>query len=132
MGCPDVGAARFSSPSDLPLDRAALLRRMCGDESDVREILEITRRTCPTLLDDVRKTLHEREPAALARAAHALRGALLVAAAPPHTAQLAQELEAAACRADLSGCDRALEMLANKVELFLRALDDDLTIHSTA
>ncbi|MBX3375106.1 MAG: response regulator [Phycisphaeraceae bacterium] len=56
-------------------DRAAALARLGGDEALLREIADLFLRETPGRLDDIRSSVAERDPARIARLAHALVGA---------------------------------------------------------
>ncbi|MEW5739287.1 MAG: Hpt domain-containing protein [Myxococcota bacterium] len=78
-----------------PLDWTALREQCGGDESLVREVIELYRREWAALLHDVQQAVGAGDVAAVRRSAHRLKGALLSLAASP-SAGLAQRLEAAA------------------------------------
>lgn len=82
------------------IDWAALKENCAGDETLVKEIVELFQREGPVLLADVQKAVGSREGVAIKRSAHRLKGALVSLAAMPATS-LAKELEQAGHDNDL-------------------------------
>jgi two-component system, sensor histidine kinase and response regulator len=83
------------------IDWNALKENCAGDEGLVREIIELFRREGPALLADVQTAVGSKEPLAIKRTAHRLKGALVSLAAHSATS-LAKDLELAGSQNDLS------------------------------
>jgi CheY-like chemotaxis protein len=64
-----------------PIDEIELISRLHGDKELAAEIVRLFGEECPTLLPDIRIALDRRDPAAVRRAAHTLKGAASTAAA---------------------------------------------------
>ncbi len=83
------------------IDWQALKDNCAGDEALVKEIIELFRKEGPVLLSDVKSAVGSREPVAIKRTAHRLKGALVSLGAHSATS-LAQDLELAGSQKDLS------------------------------
>ena len=64
-----------------PIDEIDLVSRLHGDKELAAEIVRLFAEECPTLLQDIRIALDQRDSAAVRRAAHTLKGAASTAAA---------------------------------------------------
>ncbi len=83
------------------IDWQALKENCAGDEGLVTEIIELFRKEGPVLLADVQTAVGSREPLAIKRTAHRLKGALVSLAAHSATS-LAKDLELAGSQNDLT------------------------------
>ncbi len=83
------------------IDWQALKENCAGDEALVTEIIELFRKEGPVLLADVQSAVGSREPLAIKRTAHRLKGALVSLAAHSATS-LAKDLELAGSQNDLT------------------------------
>lgn len=83
------------------IDWQALKENCAGDEGLVTEIIELFRKEGPLLLADVQSAVGSREPLAIKRTAHRLKGALVSLAAHSATS-LAKDLELAGSQNDLT------------------------------
>jgi HPt (histidine-containing phosphotransfer) domain-containing protein len=77
-----------------PLDWNALKENCAGDESLVNEVLDLFRQEAKGLLADVRTAVSSKDPVAVKKTAHRLKGALVSLAAAP-SVEAARELEKA-------------------------------------
>jgi HPt (histidine-containing phosphotransfer) domain-containing protein len=82
-----------------PLDWNALRENCAGDESLVNEVLELFRKESAGLLGDVRTAVAAKEPIAVKKTAHRLKGALVSLGAAPSVAA-ARDLERAGAESD--------------------------------
>jgi HPt (histidine-containing phosphotransfer) domain-containing protein len=89
-----------------PIDRNDLVSRLHGDKELAAEIVRLFAEECPTLLHGVRTALDQREPAAVRRAAHTLKGAASTAAAVGVT-EAASLLEVLAAEGDFDALEGA-------------------------
>lgn len=83
------------------IDWQALKENCAGDEGLVTEIIDLFRKEGPVLLADVQSAVGSREPLAIKRTAHRLKGALVSLAAHSATS-LAKDLELAGSQNDLT------------------------------
>jgi signal transduction histidine kinase len=122
---PHAAEAAPVSPSALAgaaLDRAALLERLGGDAELVREVAELYFHESPRLLGAARAALAGGDAAALARAAHSLKGTLATLAAPRASAA-ARRLEELGARGDLAAAADALPELERCLDELGAGLD---------
>lgn len=103
------------------IDWAALKENCAGDETLVKEILELFQREGPMLLAEVRSAVGSRESIAIKRSAHRLKGALVSLAAVPATS-LARELEQAGQENDLDRVPTLQRRLEAEMERLLATL----------
>jgi two-component system, sensor histidine kinase and response regulator len=87
-----------------PLDWSALRENCAHDESLVNEVLELFRKEVDGLVSDVRTAVDARQPTAVKRSSHRLKGALVSLAARP-SVDAARALEMAGANNDLSNVD---------------------------
>ena len=102
-----------SSPVGLlsdGLDRAAVLDRVGGDESLLREITEIFLTEYPCLLEEIRTAVHTGDPNRLERYAHTLKGSVANFGAPEAT-RAAYQLEQIGRTQELDQAPAALRAL---------------------
>jgi PAS domain S-box-containing protein len=103
------------------LDRDAILVRLDGDETLLREIVDLFLQRCPELLADIRKGLAAGNALAVQHAAHSLKGAVSTFSRA-HLFDMLQQLENAAAAADLENVACTLEALEAEIERFHPAL----------
>jgi len=60
----------------MVLDRSAALDRVGGDEELLREIASLFLSEYPSLMQEVRDAVQKRDPSALERSAHSLKGSV--------------------------------------------------------
>jgi signal transduction histidine kinase/CheY-like chemotaxis protein/HPt (histidine-containing phosphotransfer) domain-containing protein len=77
-GSEPVTPSRIDPPPNgaTVLDREAVRQRLGGSKQLLRKVTDLFITECPRLLTDVKKASEERDPAALARSAHTIKGAL--------------------------------------------------------
>jgi CheY-like chemotaxis protein len=120
----DVGCSMLdvrcspSSPEEQPhhppaIDTPSLLDRCMGKTSLAERLLEKFSEQLATRVEDLRRTLDRRDPAALARLAHSIKGSAANMSAAP-LAQLAAQLEHLAAAADLDAAATCLEALTTR------------------
>src|SRR5207248_10364829 len=64
------------APSSTRLDRAAILARVEGDTTLLREVTDLFLEDAPRLLAEIRDAISRKDAKALERAAHALKGSI--------------------------------------------------------
>jgi CheY-like chemotaxis protein len=89
-----------------PIDENDLVSRLHGDKELAAEIVRLFAEECPTLLQCVRTALDQRDPVAVRRAAHTLKGAASTAAAVGIT-EAASLLEVLAAESDFDALEGA-------------------------
>jgi HPt (histidine-containing phosphotransfer) domain-containing protein len=104
-----------------PLDWSSLRENCAGDESLVNEVLELFRREAEELMGDVRTAVTARDPQAIKRTAHRLKGALVSLAAKP-CVEAARALEMAGAERELEGVDGAVAKLDSELLRLLKAI----------
>jgi two-component system, sensor histidine kinase and response regulator len=104
-----------------PIDRAALLARLDGDEALLAEVTGLFLRSCPAQLQAIHQALSRSETGALERAAHALKGAIANFGARRAFEQAAR-LEDLARRGDLRTARREARGLEREMRKLVRAL----------
>ncbi len=105
-----------------PLDRAAAVERLEGDEGLWAEVAALFRADAPRLLAELREAIGAADPAAVQRAAHGLKGAAGYVGAGP-TADAAHRLERLGAAGDLAAAAGALADLDREVSRLLADLD---------
>ncbi len=119
---PPSGELPAESARGAPVNRDALLARVEGDSSLLREMAELFLKTYPKLLSEIRQAIERQDAAALERAAHTLKGSVSNFVA--HEAVLAAtELENMATRRDLARAPGACEELAGMLDRLRPALE---------
>lgn len=104
-----------------PLDWDALKENCAGDDSLVKEVLELFRSEAASLLADVGQAVVSKDAVAIRRSAHRLKGALVSLAAKPAT-EAAKALESAGAQGDVSGSDGMFETLKTEMERLLKVI----------
>jgi HPt (histidine-containing phosphotransfer) domain-containing protein len=102
-----------SSPVEVlndGVDRAAVLDRVGGDESLLREITEIFLLEYPSLLEEIRAAVRTGDPSRLERFAHTLKGSVANFGAPDAT-HAAYQLEQIGRSQELEQAPAALRAL---------------------
>ena len=108
---------------DAILDRAAMLERVGGDHSLMRELTEIFLEEYPRLLVGIRSAVEARDANCIERAAHSLKGAVAnFGAAGALQAALAMELVGREGR--MSAAPDALRYLEAEFQLLEPALHE--------
>ena len=101
--------------------RSSLLTRVSGDAALASAMASLFIDECPRLLADVRVAWAAQDAAALARAAHSLKGSVSNFAAPGAT-QAAAHLESLGLAGELSPAGDALQRLEAELGRLLPAL----------
>ncbi len=105
-----------AQPAPVPaLDRAALLARVDGDEEVLQEIVGLFLEDCPRLMRLIDEAVTRSDAAALAEAAHSLKGAVANFGDGPALAS-ARELEVVGRTGNLAGARAAFATLAASIE----------------
>ena len=104
------------------MDEAELQSRFAGKTPLLRRLTKIFGEQTPRLLAEIRTAIEEGNAAALAHAAHTLKGSLAQMGAP-NAAELAHELEKAAGNNILSPAGVLLEQLEQQINDLQRTLD---------
>jgi HPt (histidine-containing phosphotransfer) domain-containing protein len=112
------------------IDWQALRDNCAGDDALVGEIVELFRREAPGLLADVERAVGTKEPLAIKRTAHRLKGAL-VSLAAPQASMLARDLEQAGTENDLSRVGALGAALAHEMTRLLAALEQSPPLAAT-
>jgi two-component system sensor histidine kinase/response regulator len=120
IALPSAAATAKVLPS-VVFDRPGFLRRLEGDEALGREIIEMFLQEYPKLLQNLHRAAEQRDPSALQRAAHALKGSVGDMAAP-QAFDAARDLEKKARDGDLKEVDAALMSLEEAVQSLVREL----------
>jgi two-component system sensor histidine kinase/response regulator len=103
------------------LDREAILERVGGDIEFFQEIAGLFAEDCPKLLTEIRTAISTRDPEALQRAAHTLKGSVSNFGAEP--ARLAAlRLEMLGRNGDLTEAPEACSALEQEMQRFTAAL----------
>ena len=112
-----------------PIDEIELISRLHGDKELAAEIVRLFGEECSRLLPDIRIALDRRDPAALRRAAHTLKGAASTAAAVGIT-EAAALLEVLAAEGDFDALEGAWLRVTAEASAFQAArivFDRELT-----
>ena len=104
-----MSSSRVELISDA-VDRAAVLDRVGGDESLLREITEIFLSEYPSLLEEIRTAVRTGDPGRLERFAHTLKGSVANFGAAEAT-RAAYQLEQIGRAQDLGQAPAALRAL---------------------
>jgi CheY-like chemotaxis protein len=94
----------------VPLDRAALLANLGGDELLLRELMQLFLSECPALLAAVREAVRSRDSLRLRQESHKLKG-MVSNFCYPAAAEAAWQLESMGRAGDLTGVDEAFAQL---------------------
>jgi CheY-like chemotaxis protein len=113
-------SARTPAPGSA-LDEAALLERFKGDARLAAKLARLFLDDQPRLMTNIEQAVARRDPAKLARAAHALKGAVSNFAAP-RAAAAAGKLEALAWAGNVDDAQKALAALRVEVSGVTRKL----------
>ena len=97
-----------------PLDWNALRENCAGDESLVNEVLDLFRKESAGLLGDIRTAVVTREPIAVKKTAHRLKGALVSLGAAPSVAA-ARELEQLGSEGTVARFEPAFKVLETEM-----------------
>jgi HPt (histidine-containing phosphotransfer) domain-containing protein len=109
----EAGAPALPAPDPI-LDPEALLGRVAGDRALLRELVAIFTEDAPGMLERIAGALAADDSAAVAKAAHALKGSVGVFSAGP-AAGAAAELEQLARSGELSAAGRTYATLEREV-----------------
>lgn len=104
-----------------PLDWASLKENCAGEESLVAEILDIFRNESTSLMQAIRTAVQAADPAAVARAAHCLKGALVSLGAKP-SMEVARAMELAGNAGDVSNAPANFAQLEKEMERLLAVI----------
>lgn len=105
------------------LDRAMALSRVGGDSELLQEMAQLFLEECPSQMEAVRDAVHTRDPKAIERSAHSLKGSVgNFGAAAAHQAAL--ELEMKGRLSDLQGVEQALRQLESAVTELQPEMED--------
>ncbi len=106
-----------------PINENDLVSRLHGDKELAVEIVRLFAEECPTLLQGIRTALDQRDPAAVRRAAHTLKGAASTAAAVGIT-EGAALLEVLAAEGDFDALEGAWLRVTTEASAFQTARID--------
>lgn len=98
-----------------PMDEEAALERAGGEHDLLVELAGLCLADAPAALDDIRSALEQGDAKALQRAAHKLKGSLLVLAADP-ASDAAYRLETIGAQGALDRAASALATLEAEIE----------------
>jgi len=115
------GAGRNSGAA--PFDEALLLARSDGSADLCAALVEVFLKECPARMADLRRALQRLDPNDLARAAHALKGAI-ANFTEGGALQAAVALENIALKGNLQGADEACRRLAAELDHLQMALTE--------
>jgi len=101
--------------SNATFDRGAMLERLGGDEALLREILDSFRHELPRMILVTRRAFRSADPAAIERAGHTLKGALLSISAGA-AADAAQAVEELGRTGRLGAAAEVLDRLESRLE----------------
>ncbi len=104
-----------------PLDWNALRENCAGDESLVQEVLELFRNESAGLLGDVRQAVAAKEPVAVRKTAHRLKGALVSLGAAPSVAA-AKDLEHQGSVGEVAKFDETFALLEKEMARLMSAI----------
>jgi CheY-like chemotaxis protein len=112
-----------AAPANPPINENDLVTRLHGDKELAVEIVRLFAEECPTLLQGVRTALDRRDPPAVRRAAHTLKGAASTAAAVGIT-EAAALLEVLAAEGDFDALEGAWLRVTTEASAFQTARID--------
>ena len=115
------GSDREEKPAAGGLDREALVARFGGDPNLLRRLADVFRNDCPRMLAEVRKALQAGNAEAVARAAHAFKGAAANFGVAD-IVEIARRAEAAGREGNLIKAKAAGTELEKALPAFLSAL----------
>jgi PAS domain S-box-containing protein len=119
---PGEGAEAMSaSNSEHPVDESALLARFSGDRKLVLTLVNAFRGDCPGMMARIRSAVRARDTAALADAAHALKGSVGNFGAS-EAFETAREVEKSAREGKLDGARELGATLEKQIAVLLPAL----------
>ncbi len=121
--------ARAPSPDAEDPDPKAILARFDGDRDLLAAMAKVFVEMHPGLLREIRAALEARDPAALERSAHHLKGAIGNFSSTGAFVA-AQSLESLGRSGDLGPAPAALRSLENELAGFLDALQRTRTVHA--
>ena len=104
------------------IDWDALKENCAGDDDLVAEIVDLFRRECGAMLDDVRQAGGSKDALAVKKSAHRLRGAL-VSLAANGAAEIAGTLEKMGAENNMTAVDSMVESLNAEMSRLLAALE---------
>jgi signal transduction histidine kinase/DNA-binding response OmpR family regulator len=104
-------------------DRSALLDRLEGDTSVVREIVRVFKQESPRQIAQLRNAIDVNDCMSVANSAHSLKGSLLVLSAD-RLASAAQKLETMGRSGQLAGATETFEELESGLEALAEALQN--------
>ncbi len=110
-----------SHPDRQVIDVDQALSRVAGDRSMLHELVDIFLRESPAWIDDIDEAIAARDPDALFRAAHDIKGSTEVFCATEAT-QAAKQLERMGKNQDLERADEALGALQTELVWVRQAL----------
>jgi len=105
------------------VDREALMERLGGDASLLKEIVDLFVLDCSRLLADMKEAVAQRDAERLEKAAHSLKGSVGNFGAPRAVATLA-DVEALARRWDLFAASEALGKAEQELDQVKKALSE--------
>ncbi len=117
----DMEDSQSNSAGPRPMDEEAALERAGGEHALLVELANMCLADTPDALDSIRSAVHERDGKAIQRAAHKLKGSLLVLAADP-ASEAAYRLETLGAEDTLDNVAKALEALEQELARLQPAL----------
>jgi HPt (histidine-containing phosphotransfer) domain-containing protein len=105
---------------DSVIDLPALLERFDGDKDILQEVVKLFIDDCPKLMDEVRIAVARKDPAAVDRTAHTLKGSASNFSAS--AAAAAMKLERMGRAGSLDGAEQAFAALEQEIARLVPAL----------
>jgi CheY-like chemotaxis protein len=122
-GLPGGPAGRLADPHP-PFDLSLALRHASGDRDLLREMLVLFAKDYPVRIQTLREAVQRADPEEMTRAAHALKGTLLVLGAAT-AASLAERLEALAGEGRVEEAGALVRALEGESERVVRYADEN-------
>ncbi len=117
----DMDDTQTNTAGPRPMDEEAALERAGGEHSLLVELANMCLADTPDALESIRSAVQERDAKAIQRAAHKLKGSLLVLAADP-ASEAAYRLETLGAEGTLDNVVTALATLEQELERLQPAL----------
>ena len=121
-----VSAPASTDPLEAVIDRTDLLRRLCGDEALLAEVIALFLVDCPARLATIKLAVDARDGERIRTAAHALKGAAANLSARG-VMEAARALEQIGASGDLDHVTAAWSLLEAEGARLLMALGDEST-----
>jgi CheY-like chemotaxis protein len=120
--CLGISSAAQVHVHEAPVNATELLERVDGDTVFIAELAELFRADYPRHLIAARRAIHEKDAAAVEKASHTLKGALVNVAAG-RAARIAQDLESQGRSGELTRAAATLHLLEEELGKVMIQLD---------